>query len=131
MWVNRVLFDTILADNKAMQEQVLFERTGASRMSATATALREQKAKDDMTIDWMRHRINALEKERVILLQRAAGIILPTPEIVPSAPKTVAPGSLSMNDLPSFEDVGDAEALRLGLKHDEGGNLEYVDRKAE
>jgi hypothetical protein len=64
----------------------------------------------------MRHRINALEKERSILLMRAAGIALPVPEIVPTMPRSTAPG---FDALPSFEDVGDGEAARLGLSNDE------------
>ncbi len=129
MWINKQLFETILADNKKLQDAVEFERTGASRMSASTNELRAQKAKDDITIDWMRHRINALEKERAILVQKAAGISLPTPEIVPTRPGTMTNPSMlvDFDSLPSFEDVGDSEAQRLGLKHDDLGFLEFKD----
>lgn len=123
MWINKALFETILADNKKQAESILFERTGASRMSASYAILREQKAKDDMTIDWMRHRINALEKQNAILLQKAAGVIMPVPEIVPTRP-----GSMSVTDfapMASFEDIGDEEATRLGIRADDFGFLEF------
>lgn len=124
MWVNKILFQTILDDNKKLQEAVEFERIGASRMSASTNELRAQKAKDDITIDWMRHRINALEKERTILVQKVAGIALPTPEIVPTRPGTMTVPDFS--SMPSFEDVGDTEAQRLGIRHDEYGVAEFV-----
>jgi hypothetical protein len=126
MWVSRYLFGMIVADNKTLQEAVAFERIGASRMSALTNTLREQKAKDDVTIDWMRHRINALEKERTILLQTVAGITLPTPEIAKSEPRTVEAPQFGM----AFEDMGDAEAVKLRITHDEGGNIVYDQEKA-
>jgi hypothetical protein len=121
MWVNKILFETILVDNKAASVS-LSERWGELRASEAQRAmLREQKAKDDMTIDWMRHRVNALEKQNAILLQKAAGVIMPVPEIVPTRP-----GSMSVPDfnyMPSFEDVGDEVAKQLGIRHDGEGKL--------
>lgn len=116
MWVNKHLFQVILDDNKHMTERVEHAERVMGEMFGGQHALQEQKAKDDVTIDWMRHRINALEKERSILLMRAAGIALPVPEIVPTMPRSTAPG---FDALPSFEDVGDGEAARLGLSNDE------------
>jgi hypothetical protein len=116
MWVNKHLFQVILDDNKHMTERVEHAERVMGEMFGGQHALQEQKAKDDVTIDWMRHRINALEKERSILLMRAAGIALPVPEIVPTMPRSTAPG---FDALPSFEDVGDGEAARLGLANDE------------
>lgn len=123
MWVNKVLFQHLLDDNKAQQDAVLFERTGASRMSAVVQQLHMQKAKDDLSIDWLRHRVNALEKQNAVLMMKATGIAMPVPEIVPTRP-----GSISLPDfdtMPSFEDVGDAEAVRLGINHTDDGAVEY------
>ncbi len=123
MWVNKQLFQTILDDNKKQSERIEFVERIVGEMTGGRLVLQEQKAKDDMTIDWMRHRINALEKERSILLMKAAGISLPVPEIVPTLPRSLAPG---FDQLPSFEDVGDFEAKRLGISHDDAGELTYV-----
>ena len=125
MWVNRQLFDMIVADNKKLQDEVTFERIGSSRMSASTVELRSQKAKDDITIDWLRHRVNALEKQNAVLLNKAAGIFVPVPEIVPTRPGTMSelPADLNLNHLQSFDDVGDDEARRLKIEHDELGFL--------
>jgi hypothetical protein len=126
MWVNKELFNRLVNDNERLQTETAFERTGASRMSASVNELRAQKVRDDLSIDWMRHRINALEKERAILLNKIAGVIVPVPEIVPTRPGTMStiPDFASM---PSFEDVGDDEARRLGIGLDDEGKLQYKD----
>lgn len=124
MWVNKILFDTLLEDNKRQQEELAKRREEVAHAIGELSSLRTQKAKDDISIDWMRHRINALEKERTVLLAKAAGVHLPTPEIVPTRP-----GSMTVPDfatMPSFEDVGDVEAARLGIRHDDAGYAEFV-----
>jgi hypothetical protein len=125
MWVSKSLFNMIVADNKRQAEDVLFERTGASRMSASCMELRTQKAKDDLSIDWLRHRVNALEKQNAVLMMKATGLAMPVPEIVPNRP-----GSMTtipdFDSMPSFEDVGNAEAARLGIKHSDEGIVEYT-----
>ena|SRR5579859_7273871 len=126
MWVSKQFFQMILDDNKRLQDAVEFEKIGASRMSASTNELRTQKAKDDITIDWMRHRINALEKQNAILMQKAAGIAMPVPEIVPTRPGTLSGMPLDFSHLPSFEDVGDEQAAKLGVIHDEEGQLVYT-----
>jgi hypothetical protein len=126
MWVNAKLFQMIVDDNKAQQEQVLFERTGASRLSATVNAATAQKAKDDITIDWMRHRINALEKQNSILVAKIAGVHFPVPEIVPTRPGSLSGAPIDFDHMPSFEDCGDQEAARLGITLADDGTLAYT-----
>jgi hypothetical protein len=124
MWISKAFFELITGDNKRLAESVEFEKLGASRMSAVATTLREQKAKDDMTIDWMRHRVNALEKQNSILMGKATGLHFPVPEIVPTRPGTIS--GLDFNgSMPSFEDVGETEAASLGIGHDAEGHLTF------
>lgn len=123
MWVNKGLYQVVLDDNRRQQEQNAKMRETAAVYLQSAQELRSQKAKDDITIDWMRHRINALEKQNAILMQKAAGIAFPVPEIVPTRPGSMSP---DYTEMPSFEDVGDVEAARLGIKHDETGKLEYT-----
>lgn len=123
MWVGKQFFNMILADNKRQQLEVIDTRTSNADLTARIIETRSQKAKDDITIDWMRHRINALEKQNAILMQSAAGIAFPVPEIVPTRPGSMSP---DYTEMPSFEDVGDAEAARLGISVDEAGNVQYV-----
>lgn len=123
MWVNRQLFDMIVQDNKDQQSQILFLRESLVAAVSRRSEVAEQKAKDDITIDWLRNRVNALEKERTILWQRASGIALPTPEIEISKPRTVQQPNYDF--MPSFEDPGDETAKSLGIEHDDAGELVY------
>lgn len=125
MWVNREMFDMIVADNKATTQALFDAEHWLRDLQGAHRAVREQKAKDDLTIDWMRHRVNALEKMNAILMQKATGIALPVPEIVPTRPGTIAGQGIDYDTMPSFEDVGDAEAKRLGIKHATDGSVEY------
>lgn len=122
MWVDRKLFQHVLDDNKQQQLEIVDLRSFNRDMVARVEATREQKAKDDITIDWMRHRVNALEKQNALLLGKATGLAFPIAEIVPTRPGTITlPDNYS--EMPDFEDVGDERAVSLGLKHDEAGYL--------
>ena len=123
MWVNKALFEMIVADNKAQQTEIRDIRVAEAQGAGAYMRLAEQKAKDDITIDWMRHQVNALSKQNALLIAKAAGIHVPVPEIVPTRP-----GSMTVPDfssMPSFEDVGDDEATRLGIAHSLGGELVF------
>lgn len=124
MWVNKVLFNHMLADSKVQSDRYERAMVDVGHFSAQAETMKVQKAKDDITIDWMRHRVNALEKQNALLLGKAAGIFVPVPEIVPNRP-----GSMSVPDfdsMPSFDDVGDEKAKELGVTHDESGELVFT-----
>lgn len=124
MWVNKTLFYTILDDNKEQSKELDARARQIAGLQTLVVERSSQKAKDDISIDWMRHRVNALEKQNAILLQKAAGISLPVPEIVPTRPGTMT-DIPNFDSLPSFEDVGDTEAQRLGLRHDPLGFLAF------
>jgi hypothetical protein len=125
MWVNKTLFDMIVADNKAQAEKLAAWQNTCHALQANHDSALAQKAKDDITIDWMRHRINALEKERTILLQKVAGIALPIPEIVPTRPGTLTMPALDFNTLPTFDDMGDDDAKKHGIQHQDDGSVQY------
>jgi hypothetical protein len=117
MWVNKALFQRLMDES---------QHTNAAMRSTVYENLKAQHARDTMTIDWMRHRINALEKERAILLNKVAGVIIPVPEIVPTRPGTLSRDIPDFDSLPSFEDVGDGEAHRLGIAHNDAGGLVFT-----
>ena len=125
MWVPKGLFQVVLDDNKTLTAAVDFERIGSARMSGAHAKLAEQKAKDDLTIDWMRHRINALERANSILMNKVSGVSMPVPEIVSSRPGTMSNLPDTMTHMPSFEDVGDEEGARLGVFHNAEGELDF------
>jgi hypothetical protein len=93
-----------------------------------ASVLREQLASQKVSLDWLRTRVNQLEKERAILMRERTGLNIPIPEIVEhiggNAMRTVVPPSMQM---PSFEDIGDEAAQQLGITHNENGELDYAD----
>jgi hypothetical protein len=129
MWVNKQLFELVIADNKAQADKSTAWQNTSHALQAQLDEKRAQKAKDDITIDWMRHRVNALEKTNAILLQKAAGVHLPVPEIVPTRPGTMT--MPTFDSMPSFEDVGDEEAKRLGVAHDEAGFAQFQSDHAQ
>lgn len=125
MWVNKQLFDMIVQDNKKQQGEIAQLSADRAAVVATMVDYRSQKVRDDISIDWMRHRVNALEKQNAILMQKAAGIHLPVPEIVPTRPGTMSEIP-DFPTMPTFEDVGDIEAERLGIRQLSDGSVEYT-----
>jgi hypothetical protein len=124
MWINKQFFELVLADNRKQQQELQDERTSLAVAQHAVGLHREQKAKDDITIDWLRHRVNALEKEKGSLLA-SKGIPISVPEIVPGRPGTMSAPPSSFDSMPSFEDIGDEEAKRLGVDHDADGNIVF------
>lgn len=124
MWINRDLFDSVMHDHAVVRDENVALHVCSAVTDAQLALAKEQKAKDDLHIDWLRHRVNALEKQNIQLLGKVTGIAFPVPEIVMSraGAMTLPP---DFDTMPSFEDVGDSEAARLGLSLDENGQLLY------
>lgn len=126
MWVNRKLFDLVVKDNHDQQSEIIALNRQIAGTQTLFIEGRTQKAKDDLSIDWMRHRVNALEKQNAVLMQKATGIAMPVPEIVPTRPGSMAGVGLDFDTMPSFDDCGNEEALRLGISHAADGSIEYT-----
>lgn len=108
MWVKRAEYDKLMeraliaqGEREALQRQVDSQKT---------------------TTDWMIHRMTQLEHERAALLYRYMDIKITVPELVPDAPRTEA-SQMAGFDPPSFADVGDDEAKKLGLDWDNDGRV--------
>lgn len=106
MWIKRAAYDAMLA--RALEAQ------------GACGALERQVANQKTTMEWMIHRLTQLEHERAALLYRYMDVKITVPVIETDAPKP-ADASQIGSDLPSFQDVGDEEAKRLGLDWDEQG----------
>lgn len=106
MWIKRSEYDDLM--KRAL------EANGA------AQALERQVATQKNTMEWMIHRLTQLEHERAALIYRYMDIKITVPEVSLDTPVTPAASSIG-NDLPSFNDVGDEEAKKLGLDWDTGG----------
>lgn len=96
---------------------------GVAQYAQEARTLSEQNKVLQTNLDWLRFRTNQLEKERAQLLFQVSGVKIPTPEI------QITPERVDYNQLPSFEDVGDDEAARLGVSHNVDGTLRYENPK--
>jgi hypothetical protein len=122
MWIDRRFFDMLTADNKQQQEHLTVVHKANDLLVGEHLALKQQKAKDDLHIDWLRNRVNALEKQNAVLLMRVAGVAMPVPEIVRTMPGT----EIDFDTMPDFEDAGDKKAALLGISHDEFGGLVHT-----
>jgi len=128
MWISKAhakVLDNIIHEQKdemsRLRSDIIDFRIKDGVAGAVLIEKVTQKAKDDITIDWMRHRINALEKEKASLLV-ARGIAVSVPEIVIARPGTMS-APPEFGSMPTFEDVGDDAAKKFGLAHDEEGHL--------
>ena len=107
MWIDRKTYDDLRLD--------------AAKRSTECLVLQQQNSTLVTTLDWLRVRVTQLEMERAQLLWRYTGVKVPVPEIV----KTDSVASNPMTQTPNFNDVGDAEAAKLGISWDENGELIY------
>ena len=125
MWVHKDLFNRILQDNRNQMNEIVVQNHDLATQKAIVIEARTQKGKDDITIDWMRHRINALEHQNAVLMHKATGMPFAVPEIVPTRPGTLSVPP-ELHSMPDFEDVGDDRAKELGITHDVAGYVEYT-----
>jgi hypothetical protein len=105
MWVDRKTYETLLLDNAKLREE--------------SRVLNQTNHQQETTISWFMVRVTQLEKERAQLLFNYTGVKVETPEYQP-APRSSAE---SLNPTPSFDDIGDAEATKLGVGWDSAGML--------
>lgn len=96
--------------------------------------LRTESTANKTLADWLRLRVNQLERERAQLLQRALQLPIEAPELLREEPARLAPPStqdlLRANGVPQiagldFDDIGDELAESLGIGHDSEGRIRY------
>lgn len=74
-------------------------------LRATNARLREENIRQQGLIEWMKLRLNAVEKERAQLIAAAIGVKIAIPEFVPAQSEETA-----LNEMPNLSTVGgDAE----------------------
>lgn len=105
MWITRKAYDDLRLEwAKTHEEATVLNRNYTALMT---------------TMDWLRVRVTQLEQERAQLLFNYTGVKVPTPRIEREHAAEVA-------HPPHFDDIGDAEAARLGITWDEAGNVVYM-----
>lgn len=98
-------------------------RLGHAEQRGVSQALEKNLIALQTTMDWMRVRLSQLEHERALLVQHFMGISLPVPTIERTPTKREQ--QMPLDVMPSFEDVGDDEAGRLGITHNADGTVSY------
>jgi hypothetical protein len=88
-----------------------------------------QVKQQETTLAWFMHRLTQVEQERSKLIFNYTGVKVDAPTYEPEeAAKNAAASLLAanpLNALPSFNDVGDDEALKQGIDWDTEGNIIY------
>lgn len=107
MWISRKDYDRLIEERATLLAE---NRERATSLAALQT-----------TLDWARVRLNQAEHERAQLLYNYTGVKVSTPTIEPVR-KTPSIHEV-MSQLPSFEDIGDAEARKLGIGWNDDGTL--------
>lgn len=107
MWMNRAQFQQTQTELATLRER--------------ARLLGEQNKALWTTNDWLRVRVTQVEKERAALISNYMGVTVPVPEITPAS---LIPPDV-YNQLPDFNDVGEAKAKELGIGWNADGTVRY------
>ncbi len=92
------------------------------RAAGERDAMQRQLDAQKTNQDWMVLRLTQLEHERAQLLHRYMDIKITVPSVELDVPVTPESSNIG-SDLPSFNDVGDEEAKKLGLDWDADGRV--------
>lgn len=115
MWISLKAY----LKNKEDEIQLRQERDSA------VTQLKQQ----ETTLAWFMHRLTQVEQERSRLIFNYTGVKLEAPTYELENPEQNAASMIQrnpLNSLPSFQDVGDEEAAKLGIEWDDEGKLVYA-----
>jgi len=105
MWISRAAFDALVAERLKATEE--------------ARVLHDQNHAQWTTLDWMRHRLEQVERERAHLLKTYMGVVVEIPQFV--KPEPDADAVLSGANL--FNDIGDEEARKRGIEWNGDGTV--------
>jgi hypothetical protein len=104
--------------------QTAFLETQKALMSAIAQrdAVKAQQAAMTATNEWLMARVTQLEYERAAMIKANYGVEVKVPTIA-RVPDDIS--GLDLNHTISFNDVGDAEAEKMGIGWNHDGTLTY------
>jgi hypothetical protein len=112
MWIRRRTFEKRLEEWEAIAMRETLDR---QKLSAENTMLRNENAQLRATQEWMKLRLNSVEKERAQLIHAAIGVKLAIPEFVPAGDPAEA-----FHEMPDLSSVG-------GDAKETGRPREFVD----
>lgn len=88
----------------------------------------QQVKQQETTLAWFMHRLTQVEQERSRLIFNYTGVKVEAPTYEAEDPQTEGASMLQknpLNALPSFNDLGDEEARRLGIDWAPDGTILY------
>lgn len=106
----------------------LKEREDAIAMRAERDMAVQQLKQQETTLAWFMHRLTQIEQERAKLIFNYTGVRVEAPTYEQPDPEKDGASMIQknpLNALPSFEDVGDEEAARLGIDWNSEGEVIY------
>lgn len=112
MWIARATWDQ--------------ERDARIRAEAETASIKQYNVALQTTMDWQRVRLNQLEHERARLIETYMGVKIAVPEVTVESKDS----SELLQEVPSFDDVGDDKALLMGISWNEMGEVTHATRKA-
>lgn len=98
MWIRRATFEKRLEEWEAI---AMCETLDRQRLTTVAAGLERENAQLVATVEWMKIRLNAVEKERAQLVYAAIGVKLAIPEL---QPKGIPEDAL--HEMPDLSSVG-------------------------
>lgn len=105
MWVSAAVKDWFKVSHQAYEDLKIQN----AALQAELLALKIQAATDKTNFDWLRIRVNELERENKALIQKAYNISLPAAELTRPQQMPLDPYEFS------FTDIGDDLAKKLGM----------------
>lgn len=98
-------------------------KDGITQAQAEAIAQKQANIVLQANMDWFRHRLTQIEKERAQLIHHALGVKIPTPEFHKDDPvqRFMQDHNFSAQDI--FRDLDDVEAQKQGVMLDASGQL--------
>lgn len=120
MWISRRQYDALLSERQDLHIALAEERGRVKELTARVTA-------QDTTVDWFRVRVNQLEHERAQLLYNYTGVKVETP-VIQKAPEAVSVAD-ALHSVPNFNDIGDAEARKLGIGWNDDGTIKIPESR--
>jgi len=108
VWIDRKTYDDLRLD--------------VAKNNTECRVLSEQNRALQTTLDWFRVRISQLEHERAQLLFNYTGVKVAVPSIERAPNSDVAQ---ALQSVQGFDDVGDADAAKLGIGWNADGTLRY------
>lgn len=101
---------------KSVVDFLLFSKDDLIKTRTERDSFKDQLSKSEIMCDWLRMRVNALEIERSILMEKAYNVTLPAPELtrLPRTPEEMKIDEFSFEGIP-FTPEGDRLAEKLGL----------------